>query len=65
MLGVFADAGLPVERRYAEGVIELTFPLPSEAGDGTADSYLTPWPSGSAARTWPACGTSSRPSRSR
>src|SRR5206468_7149987 len=27
MLGVFADAGLPVRRRYREGVIELTFPL--------------------------------------
>ena len=30
MLSVFADAGLPVERRYADGVYELTFPLPSE-----------------------------------
>ncbi|HTQ88154.1 MAG TPA: GNAT family N-acetyltransferase, partial [Streptosporangiaceae bacterium] len=36
MLRVFADAGLPVERRYAEGVIELTFPLPSQH----TDSYL-------------------------
>jgi len=37
MLSVFADAGLPVERHYAEGVIELTFPLP---GPGASDSYL-------------------------
>jgi acyl-CoA synthetase (NDP forming)/GNAT superfamily N-acetyltransferase len=40
MLKVFADAGLPVQRRCEDGVVELTFPLPSE-GDGTAlDSYL-------------------------
>jgi acyl-CoA synthetase (NDP forming)/GNAT superfamily N-acetyltransferase len=36
MLGVFADAGLPVERRYADGAIELTFPLP----DRDPDSYM-------------------------
>src|SRR5215475_4182719 len=30
MLRVFADAGLPVERHYTEGVIELTFPLPGQ-----------------------------------
>ena len=40
MLSVFADAGLPVERRYADGVFELTFPLPSEDADATLDSYL-------------------------
>ena len=40
MLNVFADVGLPVERRYADGVFELTFPLPSgDAGPGL-DSYL-------------------------
>src|SRR4029077_16255761 len=33
MLGVFADAGLPVERRYADGAIELTFPLPDRDPD--------------------------------
>jgi GNAT superfamily N-acetyltransferase len=39
MLSVFADAGLPVQRHYAEGVIELTFPLPGQDGqDG--DTYL-------------------------
>jgi len=40
MLNVFADAGLPVERHYAEGVFELTFPLPSEDAGPTLDSYL-------------------------
>src|SRR6266699_5133513 len=34
MLGVFADAGLPVKRHYADGVIELTFPLPGQDGQG-------------------------------
>jgi acyl-CoA synthetase (NDP forming)/GNAT superfamily N-acetyltransferase len=33
MLNVFADAGLPVDRHYADGIYELTFPLP---GVGTA-----------------------------
>ena len=36
MLQVFANAGLPVERRYKDGVYELTFPLPSR----DMDSYL-------------------------
>ena len=36
MLQVFANAGLPVERRYVDGVYELTFPLPSQ----NTDSYL-------------------------
>jgi acyl-CoA synthetase (NDP forming)/GNAT superfamily N-acetyltransferase len=41
MLGVFADAGLPVRRRYGEGVIELTFPLPGQDGrDRDRDTYL-------------------------
>ena len=38
MLGVFADAGLPVERRYADGAIELTFPLPDRAPDSYLDA---------------------------
>jgi acyl-CoA synthetase (NDP forming) len=39
MLEVFAGAGLPVSRRFADGVFELSFPLPSQ--DGTAlDRYL-------------------------
>jgi acyl-CoA synthetase (NDP forming)/GNAT superfamily N-acetyltransferase len=41
MLKVFADAGLPVQRHYEDGVVEMTFPLPSE-GDGIAlESYLS------------------------
>jgi len=36
MLGVFTEVGLPVRRRYREGVIDLTFPLP---GPGDSDSY--------------------------
>src|SRR5215469_12797073 len=39
MLKVFADAGLPVQRRPAGGVIEFTFPLPGEADPGL-DQYL-------------------------
>ncbi|HEY3646980.1 MAG TPA: GNAT family N-acetyltransferase, partial [Streptosporangiaceae bacterium] len=39
MLGVFADAGLPVRRRYREGVIELTFPLPGQDSPDS-DTYL-------------------------
>jgi acyl-CoA synthetase (NDP forming)/GNAT superfamily N-acetyltransferase len=41
MLNVFADAGLPVDRHYADGVFEMTFPLP-DTGTGTAlDGYLS------------------------
>jgi acyl-CoA synthetase (NDP forming)/GNAT superfamily N-acetyltransferase len=41
MLKVFADAGLPVQRRFSGGVYELTFPLPADQ-DGTAlDTYLS------------------------
>jgi acyl-CoA synthetase (NDP forming)/GNAT superfamily N-acetyltransferase len=40
MLQVFNDAGLPVHRHYADGVMELTFPLPSEEGGTDLDSYL-------------------------
>ena len=36
MLGVFTEVGLPVRRRYREGVIDLTIPLP---GPGDSDSY--------------------------
>jgi acyl-CoA synthetase (NDP forming)/GNAT superfamily N-acetyltransferase len=51
MLNVFADAGLPVDRHYADGIYEMTFRLPrdgmpaaldSTATDSTAmDRYLT------------------------
>jgi len=41
MLQVFADAGLPVQRHYEDGLMEMTIPLPREGGGGTAlDSYL-------------------------
>jgi acyl-CoA synthetase (NDP forming)/GNAT superfamily N-acetyltransferase len=40
MLKVFADAGLPVQHHAEEGVMEMTFPLPSEAGGIALDSYL-------------------------
>jgi acyl-CoA synthetase (NDP forming)/GNAT superfamily N-acetyltransferase len=41
MLQVFADAGLPVQRHFADDIYELTFPLPRDK-DGTAlDTYLS------------------------
>ena len=40
MLDVFADVGLPVERHYADGIFELTFPLPSQDAGATLDSYV-------------------------
>ncbi len=40
MLAVFADAGLPVRRQFADGVVELTFPLPGFRDDQTLDAYL-------------------------
>ena len=39
MQRVFADAGLLVERHFADGVIELTMPLPGHDG-GQLDKYL-------------------------
>jgi acyl-CoA synthetase (NDP forming)/GNAT superfamily N-acetyltransferase len=40
MLKVFADAGLPVHRRYARGVVELTFPIPRTDDGPALDTYL-------------------------
>ena len=40
MLQVFNNAGLPVHRHYADGIMELTFPLPSDEGGTDLDSYL-------------------------
>ncbi|MGD0244965.1 MAG: GNAT family N-acetyltransferase [Streptosporangiaceae bacterium] len=40
MLGVFAAAGLPVRRRFADGAYHLTFPLPSEDTGTALDDYL-------------------------
>ena len=38
MLNVFADAGLPVERHYEDGLFKLTFPLPSADAGPTLES---------------------------
>ena len=40
MLNVFAAAGLPVERHFADGVFKLTFPLPSADAGPSLESYL-------------------------
>jgi acyl-CoA synthetase (NDP forming)/GNAT superfamily N-acetyltransferase len=40
MLKVFADAGLPVLRHCADGVMEMTIPLPDAAGGTALDTYL-------------------------
>ena len=39
MLRVFADAGLPVHRDSGDGVVDLTFPLPTGT-DRSLDAYL-------------------------
>ncbi len=41
MQDVFADVGLPVVRHYADGVYEMTFPLPSHDTGIALDSYLS------------------------
>jgi acyl-CoA synthetase (NDP forming)/GNAT superfamily N-acetyltransferase len=40
MLKVFTDAGLPVHRHSAGGIVELTFPLPSTDGGTALEVYL-------------------------
>ena len=40
MLRVFADAGLPVQQRLRDEVVELTFPLPGAEADQRQDAYL-------------------------
>ncbi len=40
MLRVFADAGLPVLRESADGVVDLTIPLPANAADASLTTYL-------------------------
>ena len=40
MLRVFADAGLPAQRRISDDVVELTFPLPGSEADRSLDGYL-------------------------
>ena len=39
MLKVFADAGLPVQRALADGVYEVTFPLPAGEANATLGTY--------------------------
>src|SRR5580704_19627006 len=41
MLKVFADAGLPVQRHFADEVFELTFPLPRDEGGTALATYLS------------------------
>ena len=40
MLRVFADAGLPVQRHQADGVVEVKIPLPRDDTGTALDSYL-------------------------
>jgi acyl-CoA synthetase (NDP forming)/GNAT superfamily N-acetyltransferase len=40
MLHLFADAGLPVQRHYDDGVAEVTIPLPADDTGTTLDSFL-------------------------
>ena len=40
MLRVFAEAGLPVRRKVADGAVELTFPLPGDDSDQVLAGYL-------------------------
>jgi len=40
MLRVFADAGLAAKRQMSEGVVETTFPLPTDEADQRLRSYL-------------------------
>ena len=40
MLKVFADAGLPLQRKLVDGDVQLTFPLPCDEADRGLDSYL-------------------------
>ena len=41
MQDVFAAAGLPVKRHYADGVFEMTFPLPALDAGTALDGYLS------------------------
>jgi acyl-CoA synthetase (NDP forming)/RimJ/RimL family protein N-acetyltransferase len=40
MLRVFADAGLAAKRQMSDGVVETTFPLPTDEADQRLQSYL-------------------------
>ncbi len=39
MMQVFADAGLPVRRALADGMYDLTFPLPADEADAALGTY--------------------------
>ena len=39
MMQVFADAGLPVRRTLADGMYDLTFPLPADEADAALGTY--------------------------
>jgi len=41
MLRVFADAGLPVRKRFDDGVIEVTVPIPLDDTDTSLETYLS------------------------
>src|SRR5262245_20684313 len=41
MLRVFANAGLDARRQLSDGVVETTFPLPSDESDRQLQSYLS------------------------
>jgi acyl-CoA synthetase (NDP forming)/GNAT superfamily N-acetyltransferase len=41
MLRVFTDAGLPVQRRYNCGIVELTIPLPRDDAGAALGTYLS------------------------
>ena len=58
MMQVFADAGLQAHRALADGVYDLTFPLPADEARRRASAPTAMRsPSGSGRPTWRACGT--------
>jgi acyl-CoA synthetase (NDP forming)/RimJ/RimL family protein N-acetyltransferase len=40
MQNVFAGAGLPMQRRFADGIFDMTFPLPADDAGAVLDTYL-------------------------
>ena len=57
MLKVFADAGLQAHRALADGVYDLTFPLPPARPTSRSAPTARRWPSGNGRPAWRACGT--------
>ena len=60
-----AQVWVLVHRQASGWVVDLTIPLPGLVDGTDLDSYLNAVAERSARRMWPACGTSSRPGRSR